>query len=173
MLPMRPLEQQIIGLGKAGQRDQALPLIVAEFKRKVFALAFSFTRERDEAEDLTQEVFVKVWKALPRFDARASLSTWIYAITRNTSLSALRARRQTVEVEECIAEDDHEHSAERMLLLRLIERLPEKQRQVITLFYMEERSHEELSQMLDTPVGTIKTLLHRARERLRLEVAHG
>jgi RNA polymerase sigma-70 factor (ECF subfamily) len=170
------IDQQIIGLVQAGQRDQALPLIVAEFKRKVFALAFSFARDRDEAEDLTQEVFVKVWKALPGFDARASLSTWIYAITRNTSLSALRARRVTVEVDECIADGDHDASdasAERMLLLRLIGRLPEKQRQVITLFYMEERSHEELSQMLDIPVGTIKTLLHRARERLRLEVVDG
>jgi RNA polymerase sigma-70 factor (ECF subfamily) len=167
------IDQQIIELVQAGQRHHALSLIVAEFKRKVFALAYSFTRDRDEAEDLTQEVFIKVWKALPGFDARASLSTWIYAITRNTSLSALRARRVTVEVDECVADDDHDRSAERMLLLRLIERLPEKQRQVVTLFYMEERSHEELSQMLDMPVGTIKTLLHRARERLRLEVAHG
>src|ERR1700678_2878393 len=116
------IEQQTMDLVRAGERDRALQLVVPAFKRKVFALAFSFTRDRDEAEDLTQEVFVKVWKALPRFDARASLSTWIYAITRNTSLSVLRARRETVEVDECVADDDHEGSAERMLLLRLIER---------------------------------------------------
>jgi RNA polymerase sigma-70 factor (ECF subfamily) len=164
------IEQQTMDLVRAGQRDQALQLVVPAFKRKVFALAFSFTRNRDEAEDLTQEVFVKVWKALPTFDGRASLSTWIYAITRNTSLSALRARRETCDVEEAVASADNEGEVERMLLQRLVDRLPDKQRQVVTLFYMQDHSHEEIAQMLDMPVGTVKTLLHRARERLRSEV---
>jgi RNA polymerase sigma-70 factor, ECF subfamily len=178
MLPPSPaspgltIEQQAIALVRAGQRDQALGLIVPAFKRKVFALAYSFTRNRDEAEDLTQEVFVKVWKALPRFDERATLSTWIYAITRNTSVSALRGRRETCDVEESTAPSDTEGEVERMLLQRLIDQLPDKQRQVVTLFYMQDHSHEEVSQMLDMPIGTVKTMLHRARELLRAEVVH-
>jgi RNA polymerase sigma-70 factor (ECF subfamily) len=175
MLPPSPagsgltIEQQTIELVRSGKRDQALGLIVPMFKRRVFALTYSFTRNRDEAEDLTQEVFVKVWKALPGFDQRATLSTWIYAITRNTSLSALRARRETCGVEEWVASADNEGEVERMLLQRLIDRLPDKQRQVVTLFYMQDHSHEEVAEMLDMPVGTVKTLLHRARERLRCE----
>jgi RNA polymerase sigma-70 factor (ECF subfamily) len=166
------IEQQIMGLVRTGQRDQALRLIVPVFKRKVFALAFSFTHNRDEAEDLAQEVFVKVWKALPRFDGRALLSTWIYTITRNTSLSALRGRRETCGIEEAVASADNEAEVERMLLQRLVERLPDRQRQVIALFYMQDHSHEEVAQMLDMPVGTVKTLLHRARERLRSEIGN-
>jgi len=164
------IEQQTMDLVRAGQRDRALQLVVPAFKRKVFALAFSFTHHRDEAEDVTQEVFVKVWKALATFDGRASLSTWIYTITRNTCLTALRGRRETCDVEEAVATADNEGEVERMLLQRLVDRLPDKQRQVITLFYMQDHSHEEVSEMLDMPVGTVKTLLHRGRERLRAEV---
>jgi RNA polymerase sigma-70 factor (ECF subfamily) len=172
--PELTIEQQVMGLARAGRCDQALQRIMPLFKRRVFALAYSFTRRRDEAEDLTQEVFVKVWKALPRFDERATLSTWIYAITRNTSLSALRGRRETCELEGALASQDNqgEEQVERMLLQRLIDRLPDMQRQVITLFYMQDHSHETVSQMLDIPLGTVKTLLHRARERLRVEAAH-
>lgn len=171
--PARPgltIEQQAIELVRAGRRDEALRLIVPAFKRKVFALAYSFTRNGHEAEDLAQEVFVKVWKALPGFDERATLSTWIYAITRNTSLSALRARRETCGVEEITATADNEGEVERMLLQRLIDQLPDKQRQVVTLFYMQDHSHEEVSEMLEMPIGTVKTLLHRAREQLRGEM---
>jgi RNA polymerase sigma-70 factor (ECF subfamily) len=173
--PGSTIEQRVIGLVQSGRRDEALGLIVPLFKRKVFALAFSFTHDRDEAEDLTQEVLVKVWKALPGFDTRAALSTWIYAITRNTSLSSLRRRRETADGERANDEQagvtqDGENAVERMLLMRLIAALPNKQRQVVTLFYMQEHSHEEVSQMLDVPIGTVKTLLHRARERLRSEV---
>src|SRR6516164_4543235 len=75
------------------RRDEAIALLLPVFRRKVFGLAYSFLRDREAAEDVTQEVFIKVWRALPGFDGRASLSTWIYTIARNTSLSALRARR--------------------------------------------------------------------------------
>jgi RNA polymerase sigma-70 factor (ECF subfamily) len=171
------LETEVIGKVSAGRRDEALELIVRAFKRKVFGLALSYLRDRGGAEDVAQEVFIKVWKALPQFDGRATLSTWIYAITRNTSFTALRGRRASVS----LSDPDVLASVEAMdaksgpsgaelegdALLRLVEQLPEKQRQVVTLFYMQEQSHEEVSAMLAMPVGTVKTLLHRARERLK------
>ena len=104
-----------------------------------------------------------------------SLSTWIYAIARNASLSALRALRpqsslSDPEVMEAVESIDPASSAdvlaERAAILRLVDQLPTKQRQVVMLFYMEEQSHEEVATMLAMPVGTVKTLLHRARGRL-------
>src|SRR5438552_18570584 len=80
-------------LVRAQRRDEAITVLLPAFRRKVFGLAYSFLRDREAAEDVTQDVFIKVWRALPGFDGRASLSTWIYAIARNASLSALRARR--------------------------------------------------------------------------------
>jgi len=168
-------DTEIAELLKAGRPEEALARLLQAYRRRVFALAFSFLRDRDAAEDVAQEVFVRLWRALPRYDGRASLSTWIYTITRNASVSALRARRteSSLEdplvlqaVEESAAEVPDDAAADRASLLRLVDSLPEKQRQVVILFYMDERSHEEVSEMLAMPVGTVKTLLHRARARL-------
>ena len=162
-------------LVRAERRDEAIALLLPAFRRKVFGLAYSFLRDREAAEDVTQETFIKLWRALPGFDGRASLSTWIYTIARNTSLSALRARRpqsslSDPEVMEAVEAIDAAPSAEVMVdraaVLRLVDRLPSKQRQVIMLFYMEAQSHEEVAVMLGMPVGTVKTLLHRARASL-------
>ena len=165
----------LMELVRAGRRDEAIALILQEFRRKVFGLAWSFLRNREAAQDVAQDVFIKVWRALPGFDGRASLSTWIYTITRNTSLSALRARRlqsslSDPDVMDAVEATDASASADtladRASLQRLVDQLPTKQRQVIMLFYMEEQSHEEVATMLAMPVGTVKTLLHRARARL-------
>lgn len=166
-------------LVRAQRHDEAIALLLPAFRRKVFGLAYSFLRNREAAEDVTQDVFIKVWRALPGFDGRASLSTWIYTIARNASLSALRARRlqcslSDPEVMDALEAIDSAQSADAMVdraaLLRLVDQLPTKQRQVIMLFYMEEQSHEEVATMLAMPVGTVKTLLHRARARLSAAV---
>jgi RNA polymerase sigma-70 factor, ECF subfamily len=165
----------IMDLVREDRRDEAIGLILPAFRRKVFGLAYSLLRNRAAAEDVAQEVFVKVWRALPAYDGRASLSTWIYTITRNTSLSVLRARRPQSslsdpevmgEVDEIDAAASPDTAADGAALLRLVSQLPTKQRQVVTLFYMEEQSHEEVATMLAMPIGTVKTLLHRARARL-------
>jgi RNA polymerase sigma-70 factor (ECF subfamily) len=162
-------------LVRAERRDEAIALILHEFRRKVFGLAYSFLRNREAAQDVAQDVFIKVWRALPGFDGRASLSTWIYTITRNASLSALRARRpqsslSDPDVMDAVDATDAAPSADNIVdgvsLQRLVDQLPTKQRQVVMLFYMEEQSHEEVARMLAMPVGTVKTLLHRARARL-------
>jgi RNA polymerase sigma-70 factor, ECF subfamily len=157
------------------RRDEAIALLLPAFRRKVFGLAYSLLRDREAAEDVTQEVFIKVWRALPGFDGRAAVSTWIYTIARNASLSALRARRpqcslsdpEVMEAVEAVTEvPSADLLVERTAILRLVDQLPTKQRQVIMLFYMEAQSHEEVATMLAMPVGTVKTLLHRARARL-------
>jgi len=166
----------VMGLVGAQRRDEAIGLILQEYRRKVFALVYSYLRDRQGAEDVAQEVFIKIWRALPGFDGRASLSTWIYAITRNASLSALRSRRPHASMSdpEVLAEVEETASgaaapdatADSQSLMQLLDELPSKQRQVVVLFYMQEHSHEEVAAMLAMPIGTVKTLLHRARARL-------
>jgi RNA polymerase sigma-70 factor (ECF subfamily) len=166
---------EVIQLVGANRRDEALAEILRAYRRKVFGLAYSFVRSRETAEDVAQEVFIRIWRALPAFDGRAALSTWIYTITRNTSMSALRDGRSrgspgelATPAEADVADESEsvETSAEKALLMQLIEQLPERQRQVVLLFYMQEQSLEEVATMLAMPVGTVKTLLHRARARL-------
>ena len=168
-------DARLMELGRGERCDEAIALLLPVFRRKVFALAYSFLRDREAAEDVTQEVFIKVWRALPRYDGRASMSTWIYTIARNASLSALRARRphssfsdpgviEAVEATNPVPSADL--SVDRAAVRRVVDQLPTKQRQVVMLFYMEEQSYDEVAAMLAMPVGTVKTLLHRARSRL-------
>ncbi|HZO21210.1 MAG TPA: sigma-70 family RNA polymerase sigma factor [Steroidobacteraceae bacterium] len=169
-------DRGVTELVQSGHRDEALAVVVRQLRRKVFGLAYSYLHNRDAAEDVAQEVFIKVWRALPAFDGRAALSTWVYAIARNASLSALRMRRPQVslsdsavaaQIDSASAATADEAQLDAAALRRLVEQLPLKQRQVVTLFYMQEQSHEEVAAMLAMPVGTVKTLLHRARDRLR------
>ena len=171
------LKAKVIELVRSGRRDEALAAILDAYKRKVFGLALSYLRDREAAQDVAQEVFIKVWKALPRYDERATVSTWIYTITRNTSFSAIRARRPNAslsdpEVMEAVemsaaARDEDSSAVDAAALCKLVDQLPAKQRQVVMLFYMEEQSYDEVAEMLAMPIGTVKTLLHRARARLQ------
>jgi len=160
----------------AGRYDRAFDLVVGCYKDRVFRLAFSILKERAAAEDATQETFVRVWKALPRFDGRAALGTWIYAIARNTCLMDLRRRRPTVSLDDPDTPDAQHAEAqiasapaedpERDNLLRLLARLPRNQQEAVRLFYLEDRSYDAVAASLGMPLGTVKNLLHRARKRL-------
>jgi RNA polymerase sigma-70 factor (ECF subfamily) len=160
----------------AGHHARAFDLVVPAYKDRVFRLAWSILRDRAAAEDATQETLVRVWKALPGFDGRAALGTWIYAITRNTCLMELRRRRPTVSFDDPdSAEAQHAAASvatgpaedpERDNLLRLVGQLPANQQEAVRLFYLEDRSYEIVSEQLGMPLGTVKNLLHRARKRL-------
>ncbi len=160
----------------AGRHARAFDLLVPAFQDRVFRLAYSILRDRAAAEDAAQETFVRVWKALPRFDGRAALGTWIYAITRNTCLMELRRRRPTVSFDDPeSAEATHAAASiatgpagdpERENLLRLVDTLPRNQQEAVRLFYLEDRSYEAVAEQLGMPLGTVKNLLHRARKRL-------
>ena len=160
----------------AGRHARAFDLVVPAFQDRVFRLAYSILKDRAAAEDATQETFVRVWKALPGFDGRAALGTWIYAITRNTCLMELRRRRPTVSFDDPDSDEAYRAATsiatapaedpERDNLLRLVDTLPRTQQQAVRLFYLEDRSYEAVAEQLGMPLGTVKNLLHRARKRL-------
>jgi RNA polymerase sigma-70 factor (ECF subfamily) len=160
----------------AGRHARAFDLVVPAFQNRVFRLAYSILKDRAAAEDAAQETFVRVWKALPGFDGRAALGTWIYAITRNTCLMELRRRRPTVSFDDPDSDEAHRAAAavatgpaadpERDNLLKLLETLPHNQQEAVRLFYLEDRSYDNVAEQLGMPLGTVKNLLHRARKRL-------
>lgn len=166
-----PPDNDILILLQGGALERALVLLLERYEIKVYRLCCSMLRNETQAEDVAQESWVRIWKALSRFDRRASLSTWIYAITRNRCLTAVARRRDQVSMStedttaEIAAPEVGQTDTEDMsLLLReLIELLPERYRHTLTLFYYEDRSVAEVADMLKMPVGTVKTLLYRAR----------
>ena len=175
-----PPDNDTLRLLDAGELGQALAQLLARYESKVFRLACSMLRDASQAEDAAQESWVRIWKALPRFDRRASLSTWIYAITRNRCLTAIERNRNHAFIRvdaneaEMAALETEQTEAQDLssVLLGLVDCLPERDRRVLTLFYYEDRSVAEVAVMLTMPVGTVKTLLYRARaalgEQLRL-----
>jgi len=171
-------DNDILRLIEARQYDEALGPLLDGFKDRVFRLAFSILHDHTQAEDAAQDVFVKIWKGLPGYHGGASLSTWIYTITRNTCLTERkrRERHPTVSLEEPEVEGacgwipalqcaDAEAGLE-MDVETLLAKLPENYRQVITLFYLEQKAYEEVALMLGIPLGTVKTLLFRAKKEL-------
>ena len=160
------------------QYAPAFELLLEQFKDRVFRLAFSMMHNETQAEDVAQDVFVKIWKALPGYHGSASLSTWIYTITRNTCLTELKKRstRPTVSLHEpemeavadtipALQATDADAGAE-MDVEALLAELPEKYRRVISLFYLEQKAYDEVAAMLGIPLGTVKTLLFRAKKEL-------
>jgi RNA polymerase sigma-70 factor, ECF subfamily len=169
-------DAEVLRLVRGGQGARAFELLLARFQGKVFRLAMSYVRSPADAEDLAQEAFVRLWRALPLYDGRASFSTWIYAIARNTCLSELRKRRSRLlavpgEPEEPRVAGGRVPASEANLRLdcaALVNALPEPQRQVVRLFYLEDRSYEEVAALLGMPINTVRSHLHRARRRLAL-----
>jgi RNA polymerase sigma-70 factor (ECF subfamily) len=167
-----PADDAIASLIQAGRAGEAFDRLVPAYRRRVFGLAYSLLCDRGAAEDLAQEVFVKLWQALPKYDGRAQLSTWIYAITRNAAISALRSRRRNVSISDPAVLGEVEAVAaapaaqDDPALWRLVAALPEKQRQAVILYYQDERPVEEVARMMGLPVNTVKTHLHRARASL-------
>ena len=148
--------------------ESAFGLLLVRYQEKVFRLAFSIVRDAGRAEEATQDIFLKLWKALPFYDGRAALSTWLYTIARNTCYSTFRREsiRTTVPVEGLAEPSRHETLSQHAEIKQLLERLPRVQREVITLFYLEDQSIQDVAQMLDLPQGTVKSHLHRARRAL-------
>jgi len=125
-------------------------------------------KDAGRAEEVTQDIFLKVWRALPAYDGRAAVSTWLYTIARNTCLTAVRAEsyRKTTALDQ-VPEPGVQASVPLELeLSACLEKLPEIQREVITLFYLQEKSVREVAEILDLPEGTVKSHLHRARRAL-------
>jgi RNA polymerase sigma-70 factor (ECF subfamily) len=179
-------DHDILRLLEARQYSEAFEPLLDRFKGNVFRLAFSIMRNATHAEDVAQDVFVKIWKGLPAYHGGASLSTWIYTITRNTCFTELKRRNrhptvslQAPEMEAAagwipaLQSADPEPGSE-MDVEFLLAKLPENYRRAITLFYLEQKAYEEVALMLGIPLGTVKTLLFRAKkELLRINARQG
>jgi len=177
----QPQDQDIRQHLAAGHYHNAFEELLERYKEKVFRLCFSMVRNEAQAEDLTQDIFFRVWKALPGYHGAASPSTWIYSIARNCCLTHLRKQRnhptislaeeELERLEESIAvQSDSLQAGTDLDIQWMLGQLPDKYRQVVTLFYLEAKSYEEVAAMLGLPLGTVKTFLYRGKQEL-LEIA--
>ena len=179
-LEARERDRDIVALVARGEVEPAFALLMERYERKVYRLCCSVLRDPDQAADAAQDSLVRIWKALGRYDDRASLSTWIYTITRNRCLTAIERRRDLASLsDEAVAAEVEVRTGEgsvgagaheaadgedrTALLQELVAGLPERYRKPLVLYYFEECAIAEVAHMLGATEGAVKTWIHRAR----------
>lgn len=183
------LENRLAQLARSGDRS-AFGQLVDLYKDKIFHLAYRMTGSRQEAEDIVQETFMRVYANLDKYDSRWKFSTWIFRIGNNLCIDRLRKRRPTWSLDAENPDADgvdgyamlptNDASPEdRMVLSEMqknvrnaIAQLPDKYRSVVVLRYLQDLSLNEIADILELPVSTVKTRLHRGRESLRRKLEH-
>jgi len=159
--------------------NAAWEMVVARFRRKVFHISYKFTGKHDEAEDLTQEIFLKVFRSLDKFNRDADFSTWLSSVARNYCIDHYRARKREKEVvvEDALAYDlapassgnpyrALEDQDRRSLVRGGLEQLPGKLREAVILRDLQGLSYQEMALRLALPEGTVKSRINRGREEL-------
>ncbi|MEO6446487.1 MAG: sigma-70 family RNA polymerase sigma factor [Gemmatimonadaceae bacterium] len=194
LLDLRNLpDADLVALAQAG-RESAYRELVQRYERPVFSLIFRMVRDREMAEDLSQETFIKVLNHIDRYRPEFKLSSWLFKIANNVAIDFLRKRQlKTVSIDgsphaasaaeieatsfdvaarQESALDEMEAKELGSSIERAIEQLRPEYRACIMLRHVEGRSYEEIAATLDLPLGTVKTYIHRARHQLREALDH-
>jgi RNA polymerase sigma-70 factor (ECF subfamily) len=178
----REIDRQLVARAQRGDK-QAFELLVEKYQRKLARLLSRFIRDPAEVEDVTQEAFIKAYRALPAFRGDSAFYTWLYRIGINTAknyLMAMGRRAPTsteVEAEEAEGFEEGEqlrdiNTPESLLLsneiaetvTKTIEGLPEELRRAIQMREIDGKSYEEIAQEMNCPIGTVRSRIFRARE---------
>lgn len=176
-----PSDEQLVARSLNGS-ERSFALLVARYQAGIAAYARRLGGAGEE-EDLAQEVFLRAYRALPRFRGESPFGAWLYRIARNLCLSEIRKRKSRGD--HLSWEEEGEEKVHRLLPDRggleqeivsrdlarrvraLVGRLPETQASALTLFYLNGLRYEEIAEAMDAPLGTVKTYLHRGRLALR------
>ncbi len=186
-------DQQIVLLARGGQ-ERAYRELVRRYERPIFSLLYRMVRDRELAEDLSQDTFVKALNAIESYKPEYKFSSWLFKIANNAAIDHLRRRElDTLSLEgspHAVTPDAMEATAlqigdrgENALdiveakelggeIERAIAQLRPEYRACILLRHVDGRAYEEIAEMLDLPLGTVKTYIHRARNELRRLLAH-
>jgi RNA polymerase sigma-70 factor (ECF subfamily) len=171
-------DSNLVGRCLAGE-EGAYGLLLKKYKRPVFSLVCRMVRQREEAEELASEAFFKAFRALASYDPEQPFSSWIFKIASNLSIDWLRKRKletSSLDEEDSVwevpderptAEDVLEKKQTMQVVEEAIGKLAPDYRVVVLLRHQEERSYEEIADILGLPLGTVKIRLFRAREELK------
>jgi RNA polymerase sigma-70 factor (ECF subfamily) len=184
---VREEDRELIAQAMTGD-ERAYRALLVKYEHAVYNICYKMVRDREEARDLSQEAFTKVFSMLDRYNPAYAFSNWLLKITSNLCIDAMRKRRvDTLPMDEPIRSSggDIERQypsprdtpdktlikKERMAMLsRAIDALPAHYRIMIVLRHQEDLSYDDIAEVLDIPLGTVKARIHRAREMLKTMV---
>ncbi|MFD1954088.1 RNA polymerase sigma factor SigW [Paenibacillus thailandensis] len=183
------MEARLAKLALKGDQ-RAFAELVELYQDKLFHMAYRMLNNRQEAEDIVQDTFLRVYKNLDKYDENLKFSTWIYRIATNLCIDRLRKRKPSYSLDaessehegldgySMIPSDNRTPESEVLLtetqriVHQAIETLPPKYKTIMMLRYIQDMSLQEIGDVLDMPVTTIKTRVHRGREFLRKKLEH-
>jgi RNA polymerase sigma-70 factor (ECF subfamily) len=160
-----------------GQKD-AFSILVDRYRQKVFRTAIGFLHNTDDAEDLTQEIFIKAWKALPSFNKKSAFSTWLYRLSVNKAINQTRKNklkaftRINEEVTNTFSDDNKTDGGitrkeQNTEIKKAINKLNTKQKKAFILFYYQELNLKEVAEILNMTPKATESLIFRARKNLQ------
>jgi len=170
-------DQEIIESVRKGNSSD-YSIIVNRYKNKAFSLLKRMLKNEFEAEEVLQDCFLKAYKSLINFKGESKFSTWFYRIVYNTALTRLSSQKRKTETEMTSVEDhfnlESEYGSDEIektdmkeFIHDLIGKLPERYTAIITMFYLNEMSIEEISEVMGLTISNVKVMLHRSRNSLR------
>ena len=170
-------DQEIIDSIKLGNQSD-YSIIVDRYKDKAFSLLKKMLKNEQDAEETLQDCFIKAYNSLTGFKGEAKFSTWFYRIVYNTALTKLSSKKRKTENEMSSVDEhfnlksDYDYNvSERKdmseFINELVKKLPEKHSAIISLFYLDEMSCEEISKVMDISLSNVKVMLHRSRNALK------
>lgn len=173
-------DKEIIKLFHDGEHEKAFGELVTSYGERLYWHLRRFTNAHEDADDLLQETFIKIWNGLPGFRDESRLFTWAYKIATNEALNyirknkwqALLQRESLDSIMEQRIDDDVSFNGDQLQreLFKAINRLPEKQKLVFNLRYFEELTYEEISEITGTSVGALKASYHIAHQKVKDEL---
>ena len=169
--------QLLTDFGRAESREKAFNQLVRKYQQRVYLLVRKMVIDHDDADDVVQEIFIKVWKNLDRFEGDSQLFTWIYRIATNECLRFLERKKKkkfwisinnaSTELAAKLDSSPHISGDEvQKKLQKALLRLPDKQRLVFNLKYFEELKYEEMAEVTSTSVGALKASYHHAVKKI-------
>ncbi|HEX5725917.1 MAG TPA: sigma-70 family RNA polymerase sigma factor [Longimicrobiaceae bacterium] len=174
--------------------EKAYRELLGRYQRPVFSLIYRMVRDREQAEDLAQETFIRVFNHIDRYDPQFKFSSWIFKIATNLTIDAIRKKEPaTVSIDgsryatsaedieaSTITVESKDENPEQLLVAKelgseievAIARLRPEYRTAILLRHIDGREYQEIAEIMSVPLGTVKTYIHRARHELRDSLAH-
>jgi len=172
-------ETQIIQLIIEGN-EQGFISLYTLYSSKIYSTALSYTKNIEEAEEVTQDVFVKIFKSISKFKGESSLNTWVYRITINTSLNYLRKRKRLNFFNTPINASDSidfehpgvllENKEHAIILYQVIDGLSDNQKTAFILSYIEDLPRQKVADIMETSLKAVESLLQRAKKNMRPEL---
>lgn len=155
---------------------QAYAHIINKYKNPLYATILRMTKNEQDAVDLVQESFIKIYHQLDKFEGKSSFSSWMYRVAINHCIDEFRKKRHKVEHvdirEDDVKDDQHPEviflkKEQHRQLEKLIDGLPEDERMILLLRYINEQSYNDISELMNVSIATVRNKLHRAKKKLR------